>query len=53
MHLSGQVNQAIMKKQIPFDFLLDYLPANTVIRPAIGMYYAEYLQLSFLLILSV
>ena len=28
-----------MKKQIPFDFLLDYLPANVVIRPAIGMYY--------------
>jgi hypothetical protein len=28
-----------MKKQIPFDFLLDYLPPNIVIRPAIGMYY--------------
>ena len=28
-----------MKKQIPFDFLLDYLPATIVIRPAIGMYY--------------
>ncbi|MEO5685377.1 MAG: hypothetical protein ABIQ88_22205 [Chitinophagaceae bacterium] len=28
-----------MKKQMPFDFLLDYLPANVVIRPAIGMYY--------------
>ena len=28
-----------MKKQIPFIFLLDYLPANIVIRPAIGMYY--------------
>ena len=28
-----------MKKQIPFDFLLDYLPANIVVRPAIGMYY--------------
>jgi hypothetical protein len=28
-----------MKKAIPFDFLLDYLPANVVIRPAIGMFY--------------
>lgn len=28
-----------MKKPIPFDFLLDYLPANVVIKPAIGMYY--------------
>jgi len=28
-----------MKKQIPFDFLLDYLPTNIVMRPAIGMYY--------------
>jgi hypothetical protein len=28
-----------MKKNIPFDFLLDYLPANVVIKPAIGMYY--------------
>ncbi len=24
---------------MPFDFLLDYLPANVVIKPAIGMYY--------------
>jgi hypothetical protein len=28
-----------MKKAIPYDFLLDYLPANVVVRPAIGMYY--------------
>ncbi|MEO5592691.1 MAG: hypothetical protein ABIR15_21675 [Chitinophagaceae bacterium] len=28
-----------MKKQIPFDFLLDYLPADVVIRPAISIDY--------------
>lgn len=28
-----------LKKNVPFDFLLDYLPANVVIKPAIGMYY--------------
>jgi hypothetical protein len=28
-----------MKKPVPFEFLLDYLPANVVIKPAIGMYY--------------
>lgn len=28
-----------MKKTMPFDFLLDYLPANVIIKPAIGMYY--------------
>ena len=28
-----------MKKPMPFDFLLDYLPANVVIKPAVGMYY--------------
>jgi hypothetical protein len=28
-----------MKKPMPFDFLLDYLPADVVIKPAIGMYY--------------
>src|ERR1700749_4296552 len=28
-----------MKKPIPFDFLLDYLPANIIIKPAIGMFY--------------
>ncbi len=32
------------KKQIPFDFLLDYLPANIVIKPAIGMYYIYWEQ---------
>ncbi|WP_259068968.1 hypothetical protein HDF24_05930 [Mucilaginibacter sp. X4EP1] len=28
-----------MKKPMPFDFLLDYLPATVVVKPAIGMYY--------------
>lgn len=28
-----------MKKPMPFDFLLDYLPPSVVIKPAIGMYY--------------
>jgi hypothetical protein len=28
-----------MKKPMPFDFLLDYLPANVAIKPAIGMFY--------------
>src|ERR1700754_2959215 len=28
-----------MKKPMPYDFLLDYLPASVVIKPAIGMYY--------------
>jgi chloramphenicol O-acetyltransferase len=28
-----------MKKPVPYDFLLDYLPANVVIKPAIGMFY--------------
>ncbi len=28
-----------MQKRPPFHFLLDYLPARIVIRPAIGMYY--------------
>lgn len=28
-----------MKKPLPFDFLLDYLPASVVIKPAIGMFY--------------
>lgn len=27
---------------MPFDFLLDYLPANVVIKPAIGMYYSYF-----------
>ncbi|WAC15218.1 hypothetical protein [Dyadobacter pollutisoli] len=28
-----------MKKPIPYDFLLDYLPRTVVIKPAIGMFY--------------
>ncbi len=28
-----------MKKTIPFEFLLDYLPVSVVIKPAIGMFY--------------
>lgn len=28
-----------MKKPIPFEFLLDYLPDTVVAKPAIGMYY--------------
>ncbi|NCD68149.1 hypothetical protein [Mucilaginibacter agri] len=28
-----------MKKPMPYDFLLDYLPASIVIKPAIGMFY--------------
>lgn len=28
-----------MKKPMPFDFLLDYLPANVVVKPAVGMFY--------------
>ena len=28
-----------MKKPTPFDFLLDYLPAGIVVKPAIGMFY--------------
>ncbi|AYL96706.1 hypothetical protein HYN43_015980 [Mucilaginibacter celer] len=27
-----------MKKPIPFDFLLDYLPQGIIIKPAIGMF---------------
>jgi len=27
------------KKPIPFDFLLDYLPAGIIVKPAIGMFY--------------
>ena len=33
-----------MKKPIPFDFLLDYLPAAIKIVPAIGMYYIYFDQ---------
>ena len=28
-----------MKQSLPFDFLLDYLPATIVVKPAIGMFY--------------
>ncbi|MES2372562.1 MAG: hypothetical protein V4557_08280 [Bacteroidota bacterium] len=28
-----------MKKTAPYDFLLDHLPANIIIQPAIGMFY--------------
>jgi len=28
-----------MKKPMPFDFLLDYLPAGIIVKPAIGMFY--------------
>jgi hypothetical protein len=28
-----------MKKTMPFDFLLDYLPAGVIVKPAVGMFY--------------
>lgn len=28
-----------MKKPVPFDFLLDYLPTGIIIKPAVGMFY--------------
>lgn len=28
-----------MKKPMPFDFLLDYLPASITVKPAVGMFY--------------
>ncbi|MGF7072374.1 hypothetical protein [Mucilaginibacter sp. 3215] len=28
-----------MKKTLPFDFLLDYLPTGIIIKPAVGMFY--------------
>jgi len=28
-----------MKKPVPFDFLLNYLPASTIVKPAVGMFY--------------
>jgi hypothetical protein len=31
-----------MKKPMPFDFILNYLPRNLVIQPAIGMFYIYY-----------
>jgi len=33
-----------MKKPIPFDFLLDYLPADVIVKPAIGMFYIYFDQ---------
>ena len=33
-----------MKKPMPFDFLLDYLPSGIVVKPAIGMFYIYYAQ---------
>ncbi len=33
-----------MKQPIPFDFLLDYLPAGVNIKPAIGMFYIYFYQ---------
>ena len=29
---------------MPFDFLLDYLPANIIVKPAIGMFYIYFDQ---------
>ena len=31
-----------MKKTMPFDFLLDYLPATAIIQQSFGMYYVYY-----------
>lgn len=31
-----------MAKPMPFDFLLQYLPRNTMVKPAIGMFYLYY-----------
>lgn len=33
-----------MKKLMPFDFLLDYLPAGVIVKPAIGMFYIYFDQ---------
>ena len=33
-----------MKKAMPFDFLLDYLPRDITIKPAIGMFYIYFYQ---------
>jgi len=32
-------NSRAMKKTMPFDFLLDYLPAGVIVKPAVGMFY--------------
>lgn len=34
----------IMKKPMPFDFLLNYLPAGVITKPAIGMFYIYFDQ---------
>ncbi|MFD0749898.1 hypothetical protein ACFQZS_07080 [Mucilaginibacter calamicampi] len=39
----------MMKKPMPFDFLLDYLPGTVVVKPAIGMFYI-YLEGKIMLI---
>lgn len=33
-----------MKQSPPFDFLLDYLPRNIIVKPAIGMFYVYFDQ---------
>ncbi|MGY3212830.1 hypothetical protein [Mucilaginibacter sp. HD30] len=33
-----------MKKLMPFDFLLDYLPTAVMVKPAIGMFYIYFDQ---------
>jgi hypothetical protein len=38
-----------MKKPMPYDFLLDYLPRNLIVLPAIGMFYV-YLDKKIVLI---
>src|SRR5882672_7061333 len=39
-----------MAKAIPYDFILDYLPPNVVVRPMFGMHYI-YLDKKIMLIL--
>ena len=34
----------LMKQPMPFDFLLDYLPAGVIVKPAIGMFYLYFDQ---------
>jgi hypothetical protein len=33
-----------MKKPMPFEFLLDYLPRGVIVKPAIGMFYIYFNQ---------
>jgi hypothetical protein len=45
-----------MKKHMPFDFLLDYLPANRTVKPAIGMcdiYFEVKIVLIFLMVAKI